>query len=250
MNMRLLPILGITGLFSIALAGSAVAGGGGWPPVPGTYKTTDTSATADLVGASTIVCYPPKGCFPQPSAFAYVNVDRGLHTFKPRGGAPLVQQSGTMLNFSLSTTSGANFGGCWMIADSDFVVANDLSSASLLTTVQGESNCPGTPLAVSSTNVVTGKGGGDGGGGGGGVGPITLNITWTYKGVVSHARDDGKFTCGGFSTAAGLDSDHATADSQGQITGASATLTSDFASIDQSSSKQVVKGVPVDACFS
>jgi hypothetical protein len=153
-----------------------------------------------------------------------------------------------MLNFSLSTTSGASFGGCWMIADSDFVVANDLSSASLLTTVQGESNCPGTPLAVSSTNVVTGKGGGDGGGGG--VGPITLNIAWTYKGVVSHARDDGTLTCGNFKTAAGQDSDHATADSQGQITGASATLTSDFASIDQSSSKQVVKGAPVDACFS
>ena len=79
MNMRLFPILGITGLFSIALAGSAVAGGGGWPPAPGSYKMTDTSATAELVGATTIVCYPPKGCFPEPSEFAYVSVDRGLH---------------------------------------------------------------------------------------------------------------------------------------------------------------------------
>jgi hypothetical protein len=246
MNIRLLPILGITGLFSIALAGSAVAGGGGWPPAPGTYKTTDTSATASLVGPSTIVC-GPKGCGPGPSDFAYVNVDRGLHTFKPRGGDLLVQQNGTMLNFSLFTTSGS-VGGCWMIADGDFTIANDLSSASLSTTVQGESNCPGTPLAVSSTNVVTGKGGG--GGGGGGVGPITLNITWTYKGVVSHARDDGTLICGSFKTVAGQDSDHATAVSQGQITGSSANLTSDFASIDQSSSKQVVKGTPVDACFS
>jgi hypothetical protein len=248
MDKRLLPILGITGLFSIALAGSAVAGGGGWPPAPGTYKMTDISATANLVAGSTVVCYPGKGCFPQPTDSAYVTVDRGLHTFKPKGGKTLVQQTGTMLNFYFYTASGTNASGCWMIADGDFTVAKDLSSASLLTTVEGESNCPGTPLAVSATNVVTPKGGG--GGGGGSVGPITLNLTWTYKGVVSHSHDDGKLTCGGFSTVAGLDSDHATALSQGQITGASATLVSDFAAIDDSSSKQVVKGVPLDACLS
>lgn len=248
MNIRLLPILGITGLFSIALAGSAVAGGGGWPPAPGTYKTTDTSATADLVAGSTIVCYPQKGCYPQPTDLAYVSVDRGLHTFKPRGGKTLIQQTGTMLNFYFSTASGTNASGCWMIADDDFTVAKDLSSASLVTTVQGESNCPGTPLAVSSTNVVTPKGGG--GGGGGTVGPITLNLSWTYKGVVSHARNDDTLTCGSFKTVAKQDSDHATATSQGDITGASASLTSQFASIDHSSSNQIVKGTPVDACFS
>lgn len=241
MKMRLLPALGITGLFSIALAGSAMAGG--WP-APGTYRMTDTSANADLVGPSTIVC-DPKGCGPGPSDFAFVTVDRGLHTFKPRGNVPLVQQSGTMLNLFLYTTSGTTVSGCWIIADGDFTVAEDLSSASLATTVPGESNCPGTPLAVSSTNVVTGKGGG-----GGGTGPIALNLNWTYKGVVSHGRDDGLFTCGSFTTVAGQDFDHASALSQGQITGASASLTSDFASIDHSSSNQVVKGTPVDACFS
>jgi hypothetical protein len=246
MKMRLLPILGITGLFSIALAGSAVAGGGGWPPAPGTYRATDTGASASLVGPSTIVCYPPKGCFPQPSAFAYVNVDRGLHTFKPRGSATLVQQSGTMLNLYLSSTSGTNVNGCWIIADGDFTVAKDLSSASLSTTVPGDSNCPGMPMKVSATNVVTVKGGG--GGGGGGTGPITLNLSWTYKGIVSHVRDDGKFTCGSFSTASGFDSDRATAVTQGQITGTDA-LTSEYASIEHGSSSQVVKGTPVDACF-
>ena len=135
-----------------------------------------------------------------------------------------------------------------MIADGDFTVAKDLSSASLVTTVQGASNCPGTPLSVSALNVVSPKGGG--GDGGGTAGPITLNLSWTYKGVVSHSRDDGKFTCGSFSTKADFDLDHASATSQGQITGASASLTSDFASIDNSSGHQVVKGVPVDACFS
>jgi hypothetical protein len=247
MNMRLLPILGITGLFSIALAGSAGAGGG-WPPAPGTYKMKDISANASLAGPLTTIC-TPKGCFPQPSEFAYVNVDRGLHTFKPRGGETLVQQSGTMLNLSLYTTSGPGVNGCWIIADSDFIVAENLSSASLLTTVPAASNCPGTPLAVSSTNVVTPKGGG-GGGGGGGTEPITLNVSWTYKGVVSHSQDEGELVCGSFKTKSAFDLDHATAVSQGQITGASATLTADFASIDNSSSKQVVKGTPLAACFS
>jgi hypothetical protein len=248
MNLRMLPLLGMTGLFSIALAGSAVAGGG-WPPAPGTYKSTDISAAADLVGATTIVCYPPKGCFPVPSESAYVSVDRGLHTFKPRDGTPLVQQSGTMLNFSFSTVSGTYVSGCWMIADGDFTVAKDLSSASLSTTVDGASNCPGAPLAVSATNVVTPKG--DGGGGGGGTtAPITLNVSWSYKGVVSHAHDDGTLTCGSFKTSAKQDSRHASATSQGQITGATATLMAEFASIDNSSSNQVVKGVPLTACFS
>ena len=247
MNMRMLPILGATGLLSIALAGSAVAGGGGWPPAPGTYKTTDLSATAYLVGATTIVCYPEKGCFPQPSESASVSVDRGLHTFKPKGGKTLVQQTGTMLNFYYSNTSGTNVSGCWMIADADFTVAKDLSSASLVTTVAGASNCPGMPLSVSALNVVSPKGGG--GDGGGTMTPITLNLSWTYRGVVSHSRNDGTLTCGSFKTAAKQDSDHASATSQGDVTGASATLTAQYAFIDNTTSNQVVKGTPVDACF-
>ena len=182
MNMRLLPIIGVTGFLSIALAGSAVAGGG-WPPAPGNYKTADLTASANLVGPSTIVC-GPKGCYPQPSEFAYVNVDRGLHTFKPRGSTRLVQQNGTMLNLYLFSTSGPSVYGCWMIADS-----------------------------------------------------------------VSHVHDDGQMSCGSFMTVSGFDDNHATATSQGQISGASATLTSEYAGIDSSSSHQLVKGAPVDACF-
>src|SRR5437660_578595 len=92
-------------------------------------------------------------------------------------------------------------------------------------------------------------GGGGGGGGGGKATPVTLNLSWTYKGVVSHGHDDGMLTCGTFKTSAQQDSDHASATSQGQITGASATLTSQYAYIDNSSSNQVIKGAPVDACF-
>jgi hypothetical protein len=245
MKMRLLPVLGITGFFSVALAGSAMADS--WPPAPGTYRTTDVSAGADLVGPTTMVC-DPKGCSPRPSDFASVSVDRGLNTFKPRGDVSLVQQRGTTLTLFLYNTLSRTFvSGCWIIADSDFTIAQDLSTASLSTTVPGESNCPGRPVKVSSSNVVTSNGGV--GGGGGGTGPITLNVSWTAKGVVSHLRDDAMLSCGGFTTVGGQDLDLASAVSQGQITGASASLTSEFASMDRSSSHQVVNGTPVDTCF-
>ncbi len=245
MNMRLLPIAGLTGLVSIALASSAVAGGGGWPPAPGNYRQSDTSAFASLSGPPTTVITPGKGGGPGPSDFAYVGVDRGLHTFKPKSGPGLVQQSGTMLTLDLFTASGGYTSGCWIIADRDFVVATDLSSASLSTTVPAASNCPGSPLNVSALNGVTGKGGGGGGGGA----PVTLNLSWTYNGVISHSQDNGVLRCGSFQTTAHYDDDHASASAQGQISGATGTMTSDYSSIDKSAYDQVVNGVPADACF-
>jgi hypothetical protein len=247
MNMRLLPVAGLTGLVSIALASSAVAGGGGWPPPPGNYRQSDVSANASLFGPPTTTILPGKGGGGGgPSEFAYVSVDRGLHTFKPKSGTRLVQQSGTMLSLFAFTAGGGYTSGCWIIADTDFKVASDLSSASLSTTVPAASNCPGAPMNVSPVNGVTGKGG-DGGGGGA---PTTLSLTWTYKGVVSHAHDNGVLSCGSFQTTAHFDDDHASANAQGAISGASGPMTSDFSSLDKSSFDQVVKGVPADACFS
>ena len=247
MNIRLLPIAGIAGLLSIALAGSAVAGGG-FPPPPGTYRTTDTMAFAQLTGPSTTVCFPGKGCGPGPSDVAFVNVDRGLHTFKPKSGPRLVQQSGTMLTLDVFTLNGPSASGCWMIADSAFVVAGDLSAASLSATVPAASNCPGAPVALSASSVVSGKVGGGGSGTGTGA-PITINASWTYRGVVSHSRDDASLSCGSFNQKVRLDSDNASATAQGQVSLVTEIMTSDFASIQQSSGNQVVKGVPPDACF-
>jgi len=245
MNIRLLPIAGLTGLVSIALASSAVAGYGGWPPAPGNYRQTDVSAYASLYGPATTVTPPGKGGGGGGgSDFAYVSVDRGL---KPKSGTRLAQQSGTMLTLFGFTAGGGYTWGCWMIADTDFVVASDLSSASLSTTVPAASNCPGAPMNVSAVNGVTAKGG-DGGGGGGGS-PTTLSILWTYKGVVSHSHDNGVQSCGSFQTTAHYDNDHATAGAQGTISGATGPMESDYSSIDKTVFNQVVKGVPADACF-
>lgn len=153
-----------------------------------------------------------------------------------------------MLTLDLFTGTGGYSFGCWIIADSDFAVASDLSTASLSTTVPAQSNCPGAPLSVSAMNLVAGKGGGGGGGGVPGS-PITINVSWTYRGVTTTAHDDGVLMCGSFQTTAHVDYDHASATAQGQFSGAASPMTSDYASIDQSRYDQMVKGVPADACF-
>lgn len=244
MNIRLLPIVGAAGFLSVALAGTALAGGG-WP-APGVYKLADAAAFASLSGPPTTVCDPYKGCGPGPSDSAYVTVDRGLHTFKAKGGgAPVIQQSGTMLTLGLYTASNGNYVfGCWMIPDSDFVVASDLSSASVSTTVPPQSTCPGQPMGLTPAGALDGKPGGGGGGGS----PITINVTWTWNGVVGHEHDAGQYACGSFKATAGFDYDVASATSQGQFTGASATLTDDFSAITQSANNQVISGTLPDAC--
>jgi hypothetical protein len=249
MNFRILPIAGIAsvaGLLSIAFGGSAIAGGGGFPPTPGTYRTTDTATFADLLGPPSTVC-GPKGCGPGPSDEAFVSVDRGLLTFKPKTGPRLIQQNGTMLNLDAFAVDGSSVFGCWIIPDRDFIVSSDLSSASLSTTVPAQSNCPGAPVAISAANGVSGKGGG-GGGGGAGM-PISLNVSWTYRGVVSHFTDDARQQCGSFETRGHLESSAATATAQGQVSIVTETMTSNFGSIQSSATDQVVRGVPPDACF-
>jgi hypothetical protein len=112
---------------------------------------TDTTAFASLSGSTTTICVP-KGCGPELSDTAYVNVDRGMHTFKPKDGAKVIQQSGTMLTLELIINGGSSHvSGGWIIAHGDFVVAGDLSSATLSTTVWLINYAPRvSPLAVSS----------------------------------------------------------------------------------------------------
>jgi hypothetical protein len=249
MNFRILPIAGIAsvaGLLSIALGGSAIAGGGGFPPTPGTYRSTDTAAYADLLGPPSTVCVPVKGCGPGPSDEAFVSVDRGLLTFKPKTGPRLIQQNGTMLTLFAFAVNGSSVYGCWIIPDGDFIVSSGLSSASLSTTVPAQSNCPGAPVAISAANGVSGKGSGGGGGTGA---PISLNVSWSYRGVVSHFTDVARQVCGGFETRGNFESSAATATAQGQVSIVTETMTSNFASIQSSATDQLVKGVPPDACF-
>ncbi len=125
---RLLPVGGIIGLLTLALAGSAAAGGGGGFGGPGLFMFTDWSANATAID-------PTTGNF-----YGSVFVDRGTQSFKLKHtpGAPVVERPGTVLNVSEQSGSG-----CWIIPDAAFVVASDLSGATLNIHATPDMQCPG-----------------------------------------------------------------------------------------------------------
>jgi hypothetical protein len=181
---RLLPIAGIIGLLTVALAGSAAAGGGGGFGGPGLFMFTDWSANATATD-------PTTGNF-----YGSVFVDRGTQSFKLKHtpGAPVVEEPGTVL--VIKAASGF---GCWMIPDSAFVIANNLSSATLNIHATPGMVCPGfyvgsatggKPALQSALGVTD-------------VGPpplitdLMVNLTWTGSGV--------QWSNGGSSTSKCLD---------------------------------------------
>lgn len=183
---RLLPVAGILGLLSVALASSAVAGGGGGFGLPGLFKFSDWSANANFVDPAT------------GTSSGGVFVDRGMQSFKLKHtpGAPVVEKPGTVLN--VYEQSGY---GCWIIPDSAFVVASDLSGATLNIHATADMQCPG--LYVGSTT--GGKPALQSALGFGGGGPppvlitdITVNLTWTGSGALWTNRNSGSSKCMGY----------------------------------------------------
>jgi hypothetical protein len=182
---RLLPVAGLLGLLSVALASSAVAGGGGYGG-PGLFKFNDLSATAYLTDPAT------------GNAYGSVYVDRGMLSFKLKHtpGAPVVERPGTVLN--LSEASGY---GCWIIPDSAFAIAADLSSATLNIHATPDMQCPGFYVG-SATGGKPGLQSAVGFGGGGppptAITDTTVNLTWSGSGALWTNRSSGSSKCLGY----------------------------------------------------
>jgi hypothetical protein len=183
---RLLPVAGILGLLSIALAGSAAAGGGGGFGGPGLFKFSDLSANASLTD-------PTTGNF-----YGSVFVDRGMQSFKLKHtpGAPVVEQPGTVLNVFVPEGFG-----CWIIPDSAFVVASDLSGATLNIHAMPGMVCPGF-FVGSATGGKPGLQSALGFGGGGPppnqITDITVNLTWAGSGALWTNGNSGTSKCMGY----------------------------------------------------
>ncbi len=233
---RLLPVATIAGALALALGGSAAAGGGGFLP-PGTYHFTDTSAFAGLSDSTN-------------TTSAFVSVDRGRHHFALRQGSILppgfIAVTGTVLNVSINQPDGTFLNGCWIIPDSDFIVASGLQTASVNATVPAASNCPGFEVAVGSAGVTP-----HGGQGGGGLpGPLTVAVTWNSLGAIasSHAS---------FGTVCEQSSMQNTSETQSTSSTASGTLSlvsvplvnNFFAFIASGSSNINVQGTPPPNCL-
>lgn len=201
-----------------------------------------------------------------------------MQTFKAKqaSGPPIVMGPATMLNLEVDVPNGFAVG-CWIIPDSAFTVTGDLSSATLTTTVTpGLSECPGPPLsgatgarpglaALSLQPLQEGPPGSFGF-----IGPVQISLTWTFLGAIDKSRFTSNESCAGFiSNVEGSDR-RAFANAMATLSATIATfqlppkgvpplpgppivlsdvsLTSDFASIDQSSIDQVVSGTLSPAC--
>ncbi|HSS61687.1 MAG TPA: hypothetical protein VLK30_09555 [Candidatus Limnocylindrales bacterium] len=180
---RLVLLISIVFTGSLALAAAAAAAGGGGGLTPGQYTFTDFSASADFGG---------KGGPPVTSYSIFVN--RGLNSFHSednQGSDRGTVMLSTMVQFTQIDPSGVSTFGCFIIPDGDFVVAGNLKSASLHTTLVTP-NCPGIGGApVGGAPQVGPKPAG----GGGLALPIRIDITWTAPGVIATSHDRFNFSC-------------------------------------------------------
>lgn len=225
---------------TLVIAGAAVlaAGGGGFGQ-PGTTTFKDLSASADLTDST--------------GTFLFLSVDRGVQTFKLRGvtGPPVMTGPETVLNYSAGSPFGAYTSGCFIIPDSSFKVAGDLSTATLVVDPSVETPCPGTLLAPDAGGRpglagVSPEAGGGGGGGGGGQ-PITANLTWTSNGAVTNFDVVTNSRCQN-AVAHSVGHSTNTFASVGGSVSPLADITTQFAGINQFSTQEVTTGTFSAAC--
>ena len=247
---RLIPVACLLAGLCVALGGSAAAGGGGWGS-PGKYSYNDSSAMTFLSNGTD---------------GAWVMVDHGLLTFKDRRvpGAPVIQQFGTALQVSLqSFESGSSAWGCWIIPDSAFSVANNLSTAHLNINTSAATPCPAPYIGATAGArpglqgpVADGGGGGGGGWGDNGGLSASLDITWTSNGGVWHSQNTQSSHCGSYTTSGqGSDTNtFATASGSVSYSTAAGTVSSltgmvdPYANIVQSSFSGNASGTLSTAC--
>jgi hypothetical protein len=185
---RLARFVGVLVSLAAALAVASVWAAGGFGQGPGRFTFNDTAAFADFFS-------------PRDQSSENVSVDRSLFTFRARADGAFQTQMMTVLTVSVFVPNPdptqpplvADFG-CFVIPDTDFVVSNDLQSATLNATVDRSNFCPG--FLVPVTGALPNKGGG--GGGGGFTFPLTVTASWTGTGVNSTQEDQGTFRCDSF----------------------------------------------------
>lgn len=248
---RILPIATIAGVFSVALAGSAVAGGGGGGfGVPGRTSQAQHSAFAFLQ---------------DPSGNVQVNgnASGGVLTFKAkRTAGPPTSTPGTMVQISVGGQNQGAFG-CWVIPDSMFTVNRDLSAAlQFRSDAPGVTPCPG--FALASGFPASGVVPFGGGGGGGFIGPVSLDLTWLASSPLYDARSTSNARCGAFSGNSTMTfDDNFGASANGTVSATlagfdslgnpiavpvNATLISQFADVNVFDSKSVVNGPTTGSC--
>ena len=176
---RLVLVFSIVCCAFLALAVGVFGAGGGLGP--GSYTFKSTSANASFGGKGDKV--------PQPTFAVFVN--QGLNSFQAEDGegAETVTRS-TMVVFTMFNPDGTGGTSCFVIADSDFAVSENLQRATLHTILRTDNQCPGAgkPIGSATQAGVLPKGGTL-------LLPIRVDLTWTGAHVVSVMKDRFSFTC-------------------------------------------------------
>jgi hypothetical protein len=236
---RFLPVAGVLGLVSAAMASTASAGGGGGYGGPGLFTYNDKTASASFYDSASLTA-------------TNIYVNRGQQSFKVSRtpGGPVIESFGTVLMVDQFGPTFEN-SGCWVIPDSDFSIANDLSSASLNAPAADETACPGYYVGSSTggkpgLQSSIGYGGGGGGGGGGAI-PVPVRVSWAGNGAKWTNTNSGTSHCGSYN-----DSFHGSFDYEfGTASGSVGSLSGQrdpFAQVAQDSSTTNSNAAPSGAC--
>lgn len=227
---RLVMVLLVVFVGSLALAAAAVAAGG---LGPGKY-TFDSSSANAFFGMG------KKGGPPSPSWS--VSVNQGLNSFKPKDGPRIVNNSTIVYVNERDATGNGGFG-CFVAPDSDFSVARDLSSASLHTTLTADEVCPGfaTPVGGDKTAFA--------GGNSGLVLPMMVDVTWTATGAVTTYENSFSVQCLSYNESGSSSNQSTGANATGAISALPGQFTGEFADVITTVGKLDIKGVPPSACF-
>ncbi len=158
-------------------------------------------------------------------------------------------QHATVLFVQMKGPAVAGFD-CFMIPDSDFVVASGVQSASLNATVTAADRCPG--FAQPLADVGSGKpGGGPPPGGGGFQFPLTVSVSWSGNGATATSISNDRSSCGGFSMENHLSASSARATATGSLSMPNVTVTpspTQQANVDQGNVVSDVQGFPSPLC--
>lgn len=237
MHLRL-ALTGVTAaLAAVAISGAALAAGGFGGP--GTFTFKDTSATAQLTDST--------------GAFMFIGVDYGMQTFKVRGvnGPPTVTGPETVLNYDVTSADGTfSAFGCFVIPDSSFHVASDLSSATLIVDPSIETPCPGFLITAGAggrpglSGVVPDAGGGGGGGGT----PIAVNLVWTSNGAVTVSSSTSNSRCQGTVATNTGTSSSSFASVSGSVSALAGAI-NQFAMIQRFTNRETITGSFSNACI-
>jgi hypothetical protein len=238
MRKRLLFASVVAVLSVVALGGAVLASGSPGFGTPGTTKFKDLNATAQLSDSNGISLF--------------LSVDRGVQTFKLKGvaGPPVMVGPETVLNYFGNSPDGTSFfSGCFVVPDSAFTVASDLSTATLKVDPSVETPCPGFLLPAGSGGRpgLSGVAPDGGSGGGGGGTPITANLVWTSNGAVTSVNDTFSSRCqGAFAHSVGT-SNSTFASVSGSLS-LLADVTTQFANVSTFSTTEVTTGTFSNAC--